>query len=446
LIDGGLGFRGPPGQEVREQQFADDQSDDRRRTGGCETHHPESASSHDPTFYDPRVSQVMPKARGFDHNRDTVRCRSTQFASSGGVVMISRIRRQARSLVVSGRPWLLGFGVLGFLALLVACDGDPQSTMALILLMLIWMLDFGWYKGAAVVPVSAPVAAPVAHAQESLYLGAAAHVPGAAGTNWRTDCELLCIGADDCTVTIESLVHGLDNSVPHARTFEVPAGHCPADRRHHRDGVRTGRQGRAAGDAHRGAILATNRTYNLLGAGNDLDLPAGATFGQSIPAVRSRDAIAFGQQARLVQLAHGEAAGFRTNVGLVNLVARTTVVTIDLHASDGTLLGTVNRTLKPFEYRQVGGIFGLVTSDDVVAGHAVVRTTTEDAGSWPRRPSWTTPPVTPSSCRRGASLAALPRRPSRRGSFRRRPTSGALRTPIGGPMWSFTTPATNPRK
>ena len=293
--------------------------------------------------------------------------------------MISRIRRQARSLVVSGRPWLLGFGVLGFLALLVACDGDPQSTMALILLMLIWMLDFGWYKGAAVVPVSAPVAAPVAHAQESLYLGAAAHVPGAAGTNWRTDCELLCIGADDCTVTIESLVHGLDNSVPHARTFEVPAGTA----RRIEDIIATEfeRDGKAAlrVTPTAGTILATNRTYNLLGAGNDLDLPAGATFGQSIPAVRSRDAIAFGQQARLVQLAHGEAAGFRTNVGLVNLVARTTVVTIDLHASDGTLLGTVNRTLKPFEYRQVGGIFGLVPSDDVEAGHAVVRTTTEDA-------------------------------------------------------------------
>jgi hypothetical protein len=79
-----------------------------------------------------------------------------------------------------------------------------------------------------------------------------------------------------------------------------PRWDCPADRRHHRDGVRTGRQGRAAGDAHRGNDPRHQPDLQPPCAGNDLDLPAGATFGQSIPAVRSRDAIAFGQQARLV--------------------------------------------------------------------------------------------------------------------------------------------------
>jgi hypothetical protein len=293
--------------------------------------------------------------------------------------MISRIRRQARSLVVSGRPWLLGLGVAAFLAVLVACDGDPKTTMMLILIVMIWMLDFGWYKGAAVVPAAATVAAPVAQARQVLYLGAAAHVGGAAGTTWRTDCELLCIGETDCTVTLEALVHGLDNSVPNARTFEIPAGNA----RRIDDIIATefGRDGKAAlrVTSVAGAVIATNRTYNLLGAGNELGLPAGATFGQSIPAVRDQDAVAFGQEARLVQLSHGEVAGFRTNLGLVNLAPRNTAVEIDLHTADGTFLGTLSRTLKPFEYRQIGGVFELVTSDEVEGGHAVVRTTTEGA-------------------------------------------------------------------
>lgn len=206
----------------------------------------------------------------------------------------------------------------------------------------------------------------------------AAHLGGVGGTTWRTDLEVHAWGARTATFAIDMLKHGEDNTNPQRKTYTVPAG---TSRRFADvltselgfDGKATLRVTPTAGH-----LVVTSRTYNLLGAGNPLGLPAGATFGQFIPALDGAAAIRSGEEGRLIQLAHdpGTTGGFRTNLALQSASAAAIDVEVDLHRSDGTKLGTLTEKLKPFEYRQLNGVFAGVTAARVDDGYAVVRPTT----------------------------------------------------------------------
>ncbi|MEE4271440.1 MAG: hypothetical protein V2I67_07200 [Thermoanaerobaculales bacterium] len=209
----------------------------------------------------------------------------------------------------------------------------------------------------------------------SLYLEATAHVAGGNDTNWRTDVGLHASGHEDAVISIELLRHGRDNSNPADAELTLEAGQSS-------DledvlGSEFGFTGKAALriTPRRGTLAVTSRTYNLLEEGNALGLPAGATFGQFIPAVLGATAIGFGDEGRLIQLSHntGTTDGSRTNLGLVNSTGAELSVEIDLHLDDGELLGTVGRQLLPYEYRQLDRVFESVTNGAVEDGYAVVR-------------------------------------------------------------------------
>ena len=227
---------------------------------------------------------------------------------------------------------------------------------------------------AAKLPAEEPPGAGAA-----IYVVAAAHSTGIGGTNWRTDAEIHNWGAATAAFRIELLEHGADNSSPsHAETYTLGAGQSLR-----LEDLLASEFGFTGSAAVRitptsGHVLVTSRTYNLLGAGNSAGLPAGATFGQYIAGATMEGAIQEGEEGRLIQLAHtpGGASGFRTNLVLVNATAKQIEVEVELYASDGALLGTTTRTLAPYEYRQLNGVFELVTSSAVADGYAVVRTTT----------------------------------------------------------------------
>lgn len=210
--------------------------------------------------------------------------------------------------------------------------------------------------------------------QRVVYLGSSAHSSGYVDTNWRTDVELHNAGDETATVMLERLEHGADNSAPQQTTVSL----------HPRQSLRLDDilmsefsvDGKAAlrVSTNGGAIFATNRTYNLLDEGNGLGLPAGATFGQYIPARSLGDGIASSETGRLVQLTHNHSA--RTNLGLVNLAAVPVTVEVDLHLGAGTKAGTVSVNLRPYEYRQLTRVFESVTSVAIDDGYAVVRVTT----------------------------------------------------------------------
>jgi hypothetical protein len=212
-----------------------------------------------------------------------------------------------------------------------------------------------------------------------IYVAASAHVAGSAGTNWRTDLEVHCFSDEGASYRIELLEHGANNSNPRAATFDLD----PGESARFEDVLASvfSFEGAAALriTPTAGRVLVTSRTYNLLGEGNDLGLPAGATFGQYIPGLTADDAVGFGDQSRLIQLSHStdDTNGFRTNLVVVNATGGPIDVEVEMYRADGTHLGTVVRSLAPYEYRQLNRVFASVTESDVEDGYSLVRTTTE---------------------------------------------------------------------
>jgi hypothetical protein len=257
------------------------------------------------------------------------------------------------------------------LAVLVACK-KINTTLALFVVVLAMIAG---QRGPGISLPSDPTKAATARVSDRTYSGAAAHVSGAADTDWRSDVELHNGSHEGATVTIELLEHGADNSVPESADFFL------GPRRSLRlaDVLAT-----SFGDADKaalristtgGAILATNRTYNLLGEGNGLGLPAGATFGQYIPPRDLREAVSETDEGRLIGLTHDDSA--RTNLGLVNASAFEVRVKTELYLADGTRLGSFSTLLDPFEYRQITRVFEKATNDAVADGYLVLTTNTE---------------------------------------------------------------------
>ncbi|MCU0292358.1 MAG: SUMF1/EgtB/PvdO family nonheme iron enzyme [Thermoanaerobaculaceae bacterium] len=229
-----------------------------------------------------------------------------------------------------------------------------------------------------------PVARTAA-AEWSYTIPTAAHSAGTLGTSWRTDLEVHNPGSTQASYTIALLKRDTDNhSLPAdaVRSFTLDPGLSARyadviDSLFHFSGAAALRITPTSGE-----VLVTSRTYTALGAGNPLNLPAGSTFGQLVPGLTPDQAIATGQQGRLIQLAHRDPSSkldYRTNLGYVNAGDATIAMVTDLFGADGALLGSVTDSLRPHEYKQIDKVFGRVTPAVVADGYAIVRTTTPGA-------------------------------------------------------------------
>ena len=206
---------------------------------------------------------------------------------------------------------------------------------------------------------------------QTLYIPASANAEGVNQTRWRTDLQVKAQGGRAAAFTIELLESRADNRNPISLAYSLNAN----------ESLRLGNvleteftfTGTAALriTATGGRITATSRTYN--------DDPGG-TYGQTVPAVAEEDGVGPESQSTLILLSRSAdpSAGFRTNLGLVNLADASTAVDIDVHAADGTVIGTLSRNLKPYEHRQFNDIFDMVGAGDVADGYAVARTTAQD--------------------------------------------------------------------
>jgi hypothetical protein len=214
-------------------------------------------------------------------------------------------------------------------------------------------------------------AAAVSAHGETLYLAASANVEGVNQTRWRTDLQLKAQGTDDAVVTIELLETGQNNSDPRSIEVTIEGGHSL--RLGNLLDSEFGYIGTAAVrlSVVQGRIAATSRTFNTAADG---------TYGQTIPAVAEENALEPGAEGTLIQLSRSSdpSTGFRTNLGLVNLVGESVEIEIGLVAADGTPIGSLTCTLKPFEHRQLNDVFRTAGATDVADGYAVVRTTTID--------------------------------------------------------------------
>ncbi|MEP0772935.1 MAG: hypothetical protein HRF46_01050, partial [Acidobacteriota bacterium] len=222
----------------------------------------------------------------------------------------------------------------------------------------------------------------VASTETVYFIPAAAQLAGAAGTNWRTDVEIVNPGTTQAAFTVALLKHETDNAAPETRSFTLEGGR--AVRYSNVLSSVFGFTGKASLrlTVTSGSVLASARTYNVMVAGNPLNLPAGATFGQFVPSFLDTQAINPGEGAFLIQLTHtpnpftNQKEGFRTNLGYVNTTATPVNLIVDLYRADGVRLGSFNDSLPAFGYKQVDKVFERVTTQAVADGYAVVRTTT----------------------------------------------------------------------
>jgi PKD repeat protein len=208
-----------------------------------------------------------------------------------------------------------------------------------------------------------------AESAETLYVPAAAHLAGFAGTDWRTDLEIANRMDTPVECSIDLLRTGYDNSSPRTAVVTVP-GHS---------NLRVGDvlktlleyEGSAALRLHTGssAISVTSSTYNSTDEG---------TYGQYISGVSTADAILPNRPGVMIQLSESDVttSGFRTNLGLLNTTAGRVEVLIELHDSNGSPVGSGSTVLEPFEHRQINRIFAQVTSSPITDGVAWVSTST----------------------------------------------------------------------
>jgi PKD repeat protein len=203
----------------------------------------------------------------------------------------------------------------------------------------------------------------------TLYIPAAAHVGGFAGTDWRTDLEIANRKADPVECSVDLLRTGYDNSSPMSATVTVPGnGNTRVG-----DALKTLFQydGSAALrlSTASSTITATSSTYNTTDDG---------TYGQYISGVSTAGAIAPNRPGVMIQLSENDVttSGFRTNLGLLNTTAGQVEVVIELFDSDGSAVGSGSTVLEPYEHRQINRIFTDVTSSAISNGVAWVSTST----------------------------------------------------------------------
>jgi photosystem II stability/assembly factor-like uncharacterized protein len=201
----------------------------------------------------------------------------------------------------------------------------------------------------------------------SNWIAASAHATGIGTSFWQTDVALLNPGTSTAEGTLDFYPADTDNRQRSTSPLAIQLG--PGQSARLLDVVQdafgqSSRVGALALAVSSGEIVVTSRTYNRAAVG---------TYGQFIAAVSERDAVSTGETATLVQLRR--TAGFRSNVGLVNL----TETAIRLHAeyfrADGTSIGSASYDLPPLAFHQQNN--AIPGTSDVVGGFARITCETQ---------------------------------------------------------------------
>jgi PKD repeat protein len=192
-----------------------------------------------------------------------------------------------------------------------------------------------------------------------LYIAAAAHAAGDAGSVWRSDIALF-------NPTGSAAELGLQLHTGNGQGACVAGPVVPASASVHIDDVLLTSFGVSSGSGgvavySETELLVTSRTYNQTAQGS---------FGQTIPGRWPDSAIADGGSGVLIQLHENQA--FRTNIGFLNISGSTVTVTVDLYTEDGSFVGRHQRNLGPHVYKQVNRIFTGYTSQAISNGRAEV--------------------------------------------------------------------------
>jgi len=204
---------------------------------------------------------------------------------------------------------------------------------------------------------------------------AAAHTLGDQGSEWRTDMELLNLGAADQEVELALLRANQANPEPDLARVWVPVGQTV----NLADVLRTVFEGENAALGVRsgnGLVLANARFY-------DITAPCGENYGMSIPAVAPWRMLSgeSGELAWFFPLRHGvgDRSGWRSNLGVINACGIAAELELMLYGDGGEFAGSLVELLQPYEYRQYNRIGDLLGAGEVERGYASVGLRTPEA-------------------------------------------------------------------
>lgn len=197
-------------------------------------------------------------------------------------------------------------------------------------------------------------------------VAAAAHTPGASGTNWRTDLRIVNPNVTPAAVTLYLLPQGTDNGArsQHAALTVPPLGQLSLTDVVFTQFAFSGNAALLVSSAEP-ALVVTSRTYN--------EAANGSTYGQFIPGVASTQALAPGQTGNLIYLVKSDS--YRTNVGFAGTTATAGSVAITLWDATGHALGARAFDLPPYGQIQVNDVFASVGASPVSVARAEITAT-----------------------------------------------------------------------
>jgi hypothetical protein len=201
----------------------------------------------------------------------------------------------------------------------------------------------------------------------SAYLMGVGHLEGHAGTQWRTDVEVCNLDPVARSAEMAFLERGRSNLDPAAVKVSLSAGQCTR----FEDVVVS-----LFGLAETAGTIRVTSSVHLPCSARTFTLADEGTYGSFTVGRSGAEAIRTGDTGALVHLSHTAslAAGFRTNMELVNVAGVPTTVEVDLYSAGGTMLGRVVVPLDAYGEEQLGRVFERVYSLDVMDGFAVLRT------------------------------------------------------------------------
>ncbi len=173
---------------------------------------------------------------------------------------------------------------------------------------------------------------------------AAAHTPGAYGTQWQSDLWLYNAWFQNIA---EVNVDYYTNSGKFSRSIFL----APQEQIEIQDIVTQlfPETGNGSGNLrfyNAWQVLANSRTYNFTSDG---------TYGQFIPAKPDGQMLPLGFDGRLLQIACG--ADYRTNVGFADFLGKETALLLEIRDLDGALLGSQTLTIPPRQTVQINDVF-----------------------------------------------------------------------------------------
>ena len=260
--------------------------------------------------------------------------------------------------------------------ILATWGGEPLVTLPLSA----GPLTADQLEAGAPIPLGGRVPRRALAAAGETWLPATAHASGLNGANWRTDLEIHNPGSTAASFALQLLPRDANNTTP---AGELGFSLDPHKSVRYVDVLDSVFRFTGAAALRivptAGTVVATSRTYNLVGA-NPVGLPVGASFGQFVPGLPETAAISSTEEGRLIQLTQrdsGSGTEFRTNIGIVNTTGATVDVRLDFFRADGTWLGVKQGSdtrLPPFGFRQLSEAFAPWGA--VADGYVVARPTT----------------------------------------------------------------------